>query len=241
MSIGKQVYVDKEKKNEKPPKRLGNIHDEDVDSSTLSQETSSSTANQFEPSSSAVSCEEMLLAESSNQKAKETTAKKQRVKSVTASNKVPFSPQGSLDALLKLAQYPIKARAKVNAQQKNASKDVCTNKSVVLTNKNIDFEPDNLEQYPPFDYELSPQSGEVFAFMCLQIGPDYTPQMTRYVGELKQIEEGGEVLFLILYDENEGKDRSEKFELDSLVDGLLLKNREVNFQWSQLSDIRKIK
>ena len=43
MSIGKQVYVDKEKKNEKPPKRLGNIHDDDVDSSTLSQETSSST------------------------------------------------------------------------------------------------------------------------------------------------------------------------------------------------------
>ena len=77
--------------------------------------------------------------------------------------------------------------------------------------------------------------------MCLQIGPDYTPQMTRYVGELKQIEEGGDALFLILYDENEGKDRSEKFELDSLVDGLLLKNREVNFQWSQLSDIRKIK
>ena len=42
MSIGKQVYVDKEKKNDKPPKKLGNIHDEDVDSSTLSQETSSS-------------------------------------------------------------------------------------------------------------------------------------------------------------------------------------------------------
>jgi len=140
-----------------------------------------------------------------------------------------------------LAEYPIKARAKVNAQQKNARKDVCTNKSVVLTNKNIDFEPDNLEQYPPFDNELSPQTGEVFAFMCLQIGPDYTPQMTRYVGELKQIEEGGEALFLILYDENEGKDRCEKFELDSLVDGLLLKNREVNFLWSQLSDIRKIK
>ena len=77
--------------------------------------------------------------------------------------------------------------------------------------------------------------------MCLQIGPDYTPQMTCYVGELKQIDEGGEALFLILYDENEGKNRSEKFELDSLVDGLLLKNREVNFQWSQLSDIRKIK
>jgi len=148
---------------------------------------------------------------------------------------------GSLDALLKLAEYPIKARAKVNAQQKNARKDVCTNKSVVLTNKNIDFQPDNLEQYPPFDNELSPQSGEVFAFLCLQIGPDYTPQMTRYVGELKQIEEGGEALFLILYDENEGKDRCEKFELDSLVDGLLLKNREVNFLWSQLSDIRKIK
>ena len=183
----------------------------------------------------------MLLAESSNQIAKETTAKKQRFQSVTASNKVQNSANGSLDALLKLAQYPIKARAKVNAQQKNASKDVCTNKSVVLTNKNIDFEPDNLEQYPPFNKELSPQSGEVFAFMCLQIGPDYTPQMTRYVGELKQIEEGGEALFLILYDENEGKDRSEKFELDSLVDGLLLKNREVNFQWSQLSDIRKIK
>ena len=77
--------------------------------------------------------------------------------------------------------------------------------------------------------------------MCLQIGPDYTPQMTRYVGELKQIGEGGDALFLILYDENEGKDRSEKFELDSLVDGFLLKNREVNFLWSQLSDIRKIK
>ena len=43
MSIGKQVYVDKEKKTDKPPKKLGNIHDEDVDSSTLSQETASST------------------------------------------------------------------------------------------------------------------------------------------------------------------------------------------------------
>ena len=47
MSIGKQVYVDKEKKNDKPPKKLGNIHDEDVDSSTLSQETSSSTGKSF--------------------------------------------------------------------------------------------------------------------------------------------------------------------------------------------------
>ena len=71
--------------------------------------------------------------------------------------------------------------------------------------------------------------------MCLQIDPDYTPQMTRYVGVLKQIEESGDALFLIIYDENEGKDRCEKFELDSLVDGLLLKNREVNFLLSQLS------
>ena len=43
MSIGKRVYVDKDKKNDKPPKKLGNIHVEDVDSSTSSQETSSST------------------------------------------------------------------------------------------------------------------------------------------------------------------------------------------------------
>ena len=56
----------------------------------------------------------MLLAESSNQIAKETTAKKQRFQSVTASNKVQNSANGSFDALLKLAQYPIKARAKVN-------------------------------------------------------------------------------------------------------------------------------
>ena len=47
MSIGKRVYVDKDKKNDKPPKKLGNIHDEDVDSSTLSQETSSSTGKSF--------------------------------------------------------------------------------------------------------------------------------------------------------------------------------------------------
>ena len=47
MSIGKQVYVDKEKKTDKPPKKLGNIYDEDVDSSTLSQETSSSTGKSF--------------------------------------------------------------------------------------------------------------------------------------------------------------------------------------------------
>jgi len=98
-----------------------------------------------------------------------------------------------------------------------------------------------LDQYPIFDSKLRPEVGQVFAFMCLQIGPDYTPQMTRYVGELKQIDENGQVLFLIMYDQNEGKNPSEKFEIDDRLDGLLLKNREVDFQWSQLSDIRKIK
>ena len=65
--------------------------------------------------------------------------------------------------------------------------------------------------------------------------------MTRYVGELKKIDDNGQVLFLILYDENEGKNPSEKFEIDGRLDGLLLKNRDVDFVWSQLSDIRKIK
>ena len=123
-----------------------------------------------------------------------------------------------------------------------ARKDIWTNKSVLLTNESIDFDVENLGKYPPIDIGTNPQCGEVFAFMCLQIGPDYTPQMTRYVGKLKKIEENGDCcIFLILYDENEGKDPCEKFELDSRVDGLVLKNREVTFSWSTLNDVRKIR
>ena len=136
------------------------------------------------------------------------------------------SAGSELEALLKLAQNPIKAKAQQSRQQKIAEQDVCTNRSAIFTNKEMDFDPDKLDQYPVFENSVKPKVGQILAFMCLQIGPDYTPQMTRYVGELKKIDDNGQVLFLILYDENEGKN---PYEIDSRLDGLLLKNSDVGF------------
>ena len=77
----------------------------------------------------------------------------------------------------------------------------------------------------------SPQTGQVFAFKCLQIGPDCTPQMTQYAGELKSIKDDDAVL-LIVFDENEGKDCLDKFQVDNIMVGVVLKNREVEFKLS---------
>merc|ERR1712083_666127 len=185
------------------------------------------SAQIFNPSSSTVSCEDMLLEDM-----KSTTKNKDDLKN---------SASSGLEALLKLAQNPIKAKAQQSCKQKIAEQDVCTNRSAIFTNKEMDFDPDKLDQYPVLENSDKPKVGQILAFMCLQIGPDYTPQMTRYVGELKKIDDNGQVLFLIIYDENEGKNPSEKFEIDGRLDGLLLKNRDVDFVWSQLFDIRKIK
>jgi len=237
------------RKNNKKKKNKNKLSGDKALEKESTMDISTDMAKNFEVSSSAVSCEEMLL-----ESFKETTTKKKvvvnndapQVKAscvVTnyATEKKLFKPNGGsngLENLLKLAEKPIKVK---KAPQKTiADLDVCTNKSVILTNKSVNFEPDKINEYPIFENEIGPQIGQIFAFMCLQIGPDYTPQMTRYVGELKQIE-NGQALFLILYDENEGKNRSEKFEIDCLVEGLLLKNREVHFEWSQLNDIRIIK
>ena len=224
------------------------------------------SAQIFSPYSSTMSCEDILLGDMkdnakipngaknsvNDSEAMKDTTKNQNgaknsannfeaMKDPTKNQNGAKNPVNGLEALLKLAKKPIKAKAQQNRQQKMAKQDVCSNRSVIFINKEIEFEPDKLDQYPIFDVQQKPEIGQILAFMCLQIGPDYTPQMTRYVGELKQIDENGTALFLIMYDENEGKNPSEKFEIDARLDGLLLKNREVDFQWSQLSDIRKIK
>lgn len=140
----------------------------------------------------------------------------------------------SLDALLKLAEKPITVKAK-----KQVTKDVNTNKSVILTNTKLDFDIENLAQYET--HQGAPEKNRTFAFKCLQIGPDYTPQMTQYVGELQDINSENLASFLILFDENEGKARSDKFEVDTAINGLMLKNQTVSFHWDQLSDIRLVK
>ena len=87
-----------------------------------------------------------------------------------------------------------------------------------------------------------PKVGQVLAFKCLQIGPDYNPQLTQYIGELKHFDENSlMVKMLVTYDENEGKHRSDKFEIDEVINGTTLKNREVEFLWPSLSDVRLIK
>ena len=45
---------------------------------------------------------------------------------------------------------------------------------------------------------------------------------------------------LVIYDENDGKDRLDKFEIDNVIDGATLKNREVEFSWSTLNDVRLV-
>jgi len=231
------------------PQELGNNYksNEDTASEASDMQISGKTSAQiFSPYSSTMSCEDILLGDMKHNAkipngAKNSVNDFEAMKDTTKNQNGAKNPVNGLEALLKLAKKPIKAKAQQNRQQKMAKQDVCSNRSVIFINKEIEFEPDKLDQYPIFDLQQKPEIGQILAFMCLQIGPDYTPQMTRYVGELKQIDENGTALFLIMYDENEGKNPSEKFEIDARLDGLLLKNREVDFQWSQLSDIRKIK
>ena len=86
-----------------------------------------------------------------------------------------------------------------------------------------------------------PKVGQVLAFKCLQIGPDYNPQLTQYIGELKHFDENSKMIkMLVTYDENEGKHRLDKFEIDEVINGTTLKNREVEFSWPSLSDVRLI-
>lgn len=182
-----------------------------------------SPARKLAASSPPVTCEQMLLETNDDKIIKKAPLPKKNV---------------NLDALLKLADNPIT----VKKAKKMASNDVCTNKSVVLTNsQDKEQKFDNLQNYELITDSFNPESGQTFAFKCLQIGPDYTPQMIQYVGELKELNmETKEAKFHILYDENEGKSRSDKFEIDEAVDGFVLKNQHVDFNWNTLNDIRLI-
>ena len=86
-----------------------------------------------------------------------------------------------------------------------------------------------------------PSEGQTLAFKCLQIGPDYTPQLTQYVGELKHFDKTTKYAnFLVLFDENEGKSRLNKFEIDEVIEGQTLKNQEIEFSWPSLQDVKLI-
>merc|ERR1712150_108610 len=125
-----------------------------------------------------------------------------------------------LYALLSLADNPIKAK-------RIAQKDIYSSKSVVLTNtndKNLEF--GDIDQYPAL--EDDPSEGQTLAFKCLQIGPEYTPQLTQYVGELKHFDKNTKsAKFLVLFDENEGKSRLNKFEIDEVIEGKTMRNQEI--------------
>lgn len=175
----------------------------------------------LEPSSASISCEEILLGKPPENGIKKPVA-------------------NGLENLLRLAENP----KVVKKGQKMASKDVCENKSVILSNASASANHDfgDLDRYEAFGSDSVPEIGQIFAFKSLQIGPDYTPQVTQFIGELKHfVSKDDDVIFLILFDENEGKNRSEKFEIDDFIDGVTLRNREVEFKWSVINDIRKIK
>ena len=44
----------------------------------------------------------------------------------------------------------------------------------------------------------------------------------------------------MLFDENEGKSRLNKFEIDEVIEGQTLKNQEVEFSWPSLQDVKLI-
>merc|ERR1712026_313168 len=111
-----------------------------------------------------------------------------------------------LDALLKLKDNPLLAK-------KKAQKDICQNKSVVLTHSTNEskFDLGKINDYQLLNGD--PELGQILAFKCMQLGSDYTPQLFQYVGELKT-KESDQVEFLILHDDSEGQRRSDKFEID---------------------------
>ena len=84
-----------------------------------------------------------------------------------------------------------------------------------------------------------PELGQILAFKCMQLGPDYTPQIIQYVGELKT-KEGDEVSFLLLHDGSEGFRHSDKFEIGDFVQGVTKRNTIVEFNWRMINDIRVI-
>ena len=138
-----------------------------------------------------------------------------------------------LDALLKLKDNPLVAKRK-------AQKDICDNKSVILTSatkSDSKFDLDKIDEYKTLEDE--PEIGQILAFKCMQLSPDYTPQMIQYVGELK-IKEGDEVKFLLLHDDSEGTRRSDKFEIGDFVQGTTKRNTVVEFSWRMINDIRLI-
>ena len=65
--------------------------------------------------------------------------------------------------------------------------------------------------------------------------------MTQYVGELKHFDKNTKnAKFLVLFDENEGKSRLNKFEIDEVIEGQTLKNQEIEFSWPSLQDVKLI-
>jgi hypothetical protein len=169
------------------------------------------------------------------------------IESTTETNNSGFS--SIQDALLNLAK-----NKKPIIVSRKQQRDVYTNKSVILTNGSTTTtttttittpvvkknEYANLEQYPLHQCTTEPKVGQTFAFKSVQIGPDYTPNLTQFVGEIKTFD-NDQVNILILFDENEGKERLDKFEVDPFFDSTtLLRNQAVDFKWSTLCDIRFI-
>ena len=187
-------------------------------------------------SSPQISCEDMMLdkAENNSPKAKSLAAPKiSRPPNLNGRKIIPEN-SGTFDALLKLADKPLT----VKKAQKQAANDIYASKSVVLKNIDATFGDNNLEEIEIF--EGNPEIGQTFAFKCLQIAPDYTPQMTQYVGKVVSLD-GEKTKFFILFDENEKRnDGTNKFEVETISDGFILKNQEVDFHWSQLSEIKLI-
>ena len=65
--------------------------------------------------------------------------------------------------------------------------------------------------------------------------------MTQYVGELKHFDKNTKnAKFLVLFDENEGKSRLNKFEIDEVIEGKTMRNQEIDFSWSLMQDVKLI-
>jgi len=193
-----------------------------VDENNVSMDVSSPIVNgktkKLAPNQKSISCEDFLL-EAEN-------CEKPNLKLKPKTN--------GFNALLSLADNPIKAK-------RIAQKDVYSSKSVVLTNtndKNLEF--GDIDQYPAL--EDDPNEGQTLAFKYLQIGPDYTPQYFQYVGELIHFNESTKCgKFLVLFDENEGKSRLNKFEIDEVIEGQTKRNQEIEFSFSFMQDVKLVK
>ena len=127
------------------------------------------SAQIFSPYSSTMSCEDILLGDMKHNAkipngAKNSVNDFEAMKDTTKNQDGAKNPVNGLEALLKLAKKPIKAKAQQNRQQKMAKQDVCSNRSVIFINKEIEFEPDKLDQYPIFDLKQKPEIGSYFEF-----------------------------------------------------------------------------